>query len=275
MDLFVSLAIIFSHILLLHYVRKAIKRHLSEGFVQKLILESLCAYEQGCVAQEQGVILENYGIGAWAISLTFFVSWILLGWDGVSPNPVPYVLEIITGTKSVTNILKCLIQINVPLLAMVATRSHMATVWETGTSNLHSGRAFRVCTFPFSAYNMYQLMLVELVGTLVLTILLRLIAENERLANNDPKFYYRAGIMASTVVTVVIAAIDITGGMYNPTLAWTLLGKCRGHEVLDHLVIYWLGPVAGTWIGEKMYPIVANLGNSSKTKEDKEIKKDK
>jgi len=273
MDLFISLAIILSHILLLHYLRKAAKRNLKNGFLEKVVVEALCAYEQGCVAQEQGVILENYGLAAWAICLACFVMWILLGWEGVSPNPVPYLLEIVTGNKSIKNIGKCLIQILVPLLAMITTRSHMSMVWETGTSNLHSGRAFRICTFPFSSFHVYQLVLVELIGTLVLTILLRLIAENEKLANNDPTFFYRAGIMASTVVTVVIAAIDITGGMYNPTLATTLLGKCLGHNPLDHLAIYWAGPAVGTWAGEKIYPIVAQEG--SKGKEEKEVKKDK
>ena len=61
---------------------------------------------------------------------------------------------------------------------------------------------------------------------------------------NAPVF---AGLL---VLFVVWLGMDISGAMYNPTLASLLLGGCRGHSLSDHVLVYWLPPVAAAFSGE-------------------------
>ena len=85
-----SLSIITSHIVLLHLVsqhkylkemlhyhfqvRKAIKNssRLSES-VKDVLLCGICAFELGCVALEQGVLMEDYGLAIWVRVLYIWV----------------------------------------------------------------------------------------------------------------------------------------------------------------------------------------------------------
>ena len=52
------------------------------------------------------------------------------------------------------------------------------------------------------------------------------------------------------VLGVVWLGMDVSGAMYNPTLASVLVGGCRGRSLADHLLIYWLPPVAAAFSGD-------------------------
>ena len=57
----------------------------------------------------------------------------------------------------------------------------------------------------------------------------------------------------------VIAAMDLSGGMFNPMLATVLLGGCKGHSHFQHILVYWIGGFAGTYATIKTYPTVKSL----------------
>ena len=57
----------------------------------------------------------------------------------------------------------------------------------------------------------------------------------------------------------VIAAIDVSGGMFNPMLATALLGGCKGHSHFQHILVYWIGGFSGTYATIKTYPTVKSL----------------
>ena len=59
--------------------------------------------------------------------------------------------------------------------------------------------------------------------------------------------YCHAGLL---VLFVVWLGMDISGAMYNPTLASLLVGGCRGHSLSDHVLVYWVPPVAAAFSGE-------------------------
>jgi len=236
-----SLTIIISHILFLHLLRKSIhKTSLLSEPVKSILLAGVCAFELGCVCLEQGVLLDHYGYFFWAVSLVLVVAWQVVGWQGVSPNALPYILE-----RSLVGALQTLAMLICGLLSY----KHMQMVWEAEVSSLHKGRALatssQVCQLPWSNLSLYKVLLCELVGSFLLSLLPRYLIEHETLANNDPTKVYRGTLVGFTVLTVVSLGMNTSGAMYNPTLATLLLGGCKGYSWLQHFFIYWLTPLFG------------------------------
>eukprot|EP00090_Calanus_glacialis_P005441 TRINITY_DN1420_c0_g1_i2.p1 TRINITY_DN1420_c0_g1~~TRINITY_DN1420_c0_g1_i2.p1 ORF type:complete len:264 (-),score=31.60 TRINITY_DN1420_c0_g1_i2:96-887(-) len=245
-----SLSIITSHIVLLHLVRKAIKNssRLSES-VKDVLLCGICAFELGCVALEQGVLMEDYGLAIWACSLILVVIWQVAGWDGVSPSPLGHILE-----GSTIGFLRVVVM----LVGSLLSYRHMTTIWSAELTGLHRGRAFAtatgVCSLPWKNKAIYMVMLSELVGSILLSIIPRYVLEHKTLANNDPNKVIRGAIIGFAVLTIVMASMDHSGAMFNPTLATLLVGGCVGYTSTQHILVYWLTPIIGAAIGTALYP---------------------
>jgi aquaporin related protein len=88
-------------------------------------------------------------------------------------------------------------------------------------------------------------------------VAINLVADNPTLANNDP--VYGSSIIAAIVCIAVHAALGSSGGMYNPMLASVLVAGCKGHSLLEHVIIYWLGATCGAISTFWIYPTVKNV----------------
>jgi glycerol uptake facilitator-like aquaporin len=40
--------------------------------------------------------------------------------------------------------------------------------------------------------------------------------------------------------------LEWTGMMFNPALATALTYNCKGHQLYEHIIVYWMGPFIGT-----------------------------
>jgi len=255
-----SLSIIISHILLLHLVRKTLKKstRLSEAAKDVLVC-GICAFELGCVALEQGVLMEQYGLAIWAVSLILVVIWQVAGWDGVAPSPLGHILE-----GSTVGLLK----VGSMFIGSLLSYRHMTTIWMAELSGLHIGRAFAtamgVCSLPWKNRAIYTVMLSELVGSILLSIIPRYVLEHKTLANNDPNKVIRGAIIGFAVLTIVMATMDHSGAMFNPTLATLLVGGCVGYTSTQHILVYWLTPIIGAAIGTALYPRIAGVVDPKK-----------
>jgi len=255
-----SLSIIISHIFVLHMVRKAIRNstRLSES-VKDVLLCGICAFELGCVALEQGVLMEDYGMAVWALSLILVVIWQVAGWDGVSPSPLGHILE---GSRI------GFLRVVVMLAASLLSYRHMVTIWAAEMNGLHRGRALAtatgVCSLPWKNKAIYMVMFTELVGSILLSIIPRYVMEHKTLANNDPNKIIRGAIIALAVLTIVLGAMNHSGAMFNPTLAALLIGGCVGYTNTQHILVYWLTPIVGAAIGTALYPRIAGEDNKEK-----------
>jgi len=247
-----SLSVILSHIVLLHMVRKAVKNSSRLGDSAKgVLISGICAFELGCVCLEQGVLLQHYGILTWAVSLLLFVIWQVSGWEGVSANPLGHIME-----GSMLGAARVLFMLAGSLLSY----RHMAIIWNADVTGLHKGRAFAistgVCALPWKDKAIFIVILTELVGTFLLTIIPRYILEHKSLANNDPHQVYRGALIGLAVLVIVLAGMDHSGAMYNPTLATLLVGDCVGFSRIQHFVVYWLTPV----LSEPYWPPCFTIG---------------
>jgi len=240
-----SILIILAHVFVLHLLRKAVRNSSKiNDSLKEVLLSGICAFELGCVALEQGVLMEQAGFSVWALSLLLVVVWQVLGWDGVSPSPLPYILE-----RSGQGLASALVMLACSLLSY----RHMSTIWAAELGLFHRGRAQAissgVCSLPWQHTDLYQVVLCELVGTLLLTLVPRLILESPVLANNDSSKLVRASLVSWVVLATVMLGMNTSGAMFNPTLAAVLVGGCKGFTTSQHLLVYWVVPLIGAAMG--------------------------
>jgi len=244
-----SILIILAHIIFLHLIRKAVRStSLFSESTKTYILAGLCAFELGCVCLEQGVLMETAGMGVWALSLFLVVIWHVVGMDGHSPNALNYMLK-----GSGQGLLCVLVMLACSLLSY----RHMTNIWAAELVGVHRGRSLAissgVCSIPWRNTQLYQVFMAEFLGTFLLNLLPPLILENKTLANNDSSTLLRAGMVAVTVLTTVLAGMNTSGSMYNPTLAILLVGGCHGFSHVQHILIYWVTPIIGAVLGSSFH----------------------
>jgi len=263
-----SVTIILVLIYLLHNARKAVKNSsvVSEP-VKDLLLSCLCALELGCVSLEQGVLLESQGFLVWSLSLVLVVTWQISGWDGLSPNALPHILE---GSG------QSLKRVPAMLLGSLLSYRLMSCVWYAQISAAHKDRAAAiaagVCSVPWRHQPALHVVMMEFAGTVLLTILPRLVITNNYLTNNDSNKLARGAIVGFIVLGVVVFGMNISGSMFNPTLAALLVGGCEGHSLLQHLAFYWIIPIIGAVFGNFLYNQLEQTAITTK-KSQKESKK--
>ena len=151
----------------------------------------------------------------------------------------------------------------------------MSCVWYAEISTFHKDRAAAiaagVCSIPWKHQPALNVALMEFTGTALLTILPRLVITNSYLANNDSNKVARGAIIGFIVLGVVVFGMNISGSMFNPTLAALLVGGCDGHNLTQHLAFYWIIPIMGALFGNFVYN---HFEKSTKTTESrKESKK--
>jgi len=235
------------HVFCIYQLRLQIKQWMGKGGLKNLLLDGLFAFELGCVAQEQGIILQYYGLLPWGLCLFCVVVWQVVAWPGRSASPIPYLL-----TFSLFGLLRSCVM----LVASLSSYRYMSWIWQYQLTHFHQGReldlSLEKCSFPFLKHSFTHLCATEFLGSLVLTAISIRLFSNRFLVNNDPFRFIRGCIMAAIVLAAVLLGMDISGAMYNPTLATLLLGGCKGQQPLDHLLVYWIAPTAGAWAASKL-----------------------
>ena len=154
----------------------------------------------------------------------------------------------------------------------------MSWVWQAGLASLHKDRAAAIaaggCSVPWKHQPTLHVISMEFTGTLLLTLLPRMVVTNTFLANNDSNKVIRGAIIAFIVLTVVVFGMEISGSMFNPTLAALLVGGCKGFSHLQHLAFYWVVPVLGATAGTFLYNKyeMSTIKPSKPSKESKKLK---
>ncbi|CAB4059905.1 AQPN [Lepeophtheirus salmonis] len=119
---------------------------------------------------------------------------------------------------------------------------------------------FNSCAFPDN-WNPYLAFCMEFTGSLILSIVPRLINESNRLSNYP---FYKTVMKSVLAVSLVLVGFNISGGMYNPVVATVIVGRCRGHSYAEHIIIYWFGATSGSLIGSIFYPQIKESISGSK-----------
>ena len=60
------------------------------------------------------------------------------------------------------------------------------------------------------------------------------------------------------VLGVVWLGMEVSGAMYNPTLAAVLVGGCDGYSLVQHVLVYWLPPILAAFSGDYLCTNIEN-----------------
>ncbi|XP_053564660.1 aquaporin-11 [Bombina bombina] len=111
----------------------------------------------------------------------------------------------------------------------------MPAVWGAGLIPLHrtwSG----VCRSPLHT-SLLSGAAVEMLCTLGLFALLHRL--------DQVKAPYRVHAVALLITAMVLAGGHLTGAVFNPALAFSLVFNCVGNTFFEYAFVYWLGPLVG------------------------------
>nr|XP_040578923.1 aquaporin-11-like [Lepeophtheirus salmonis] len=182
------------------------------------------------------------------------------------PNPIVhfYSLFILRTQKWWETILRV---VSLVAYGFLVQRVFMRSFWALNLSKYHAKRIdfFNSCAFPDN-WNPYLAFCMEFTGSLILSIVPRLINESNRLSNYP---FYKTVMKSVLAVSLVLVGFNISGGMYNPVVATVIVGRCRGHSYAEHIIIYWFGATSGSLIGSIFYPQIKESISGSKV-----VKKD-
>jgi len=241
-----SVAIILFFAFFLQRVRKAIlqSNSINDGLKNTLVW-GLCSLELGCVSMEQGVLMKECGILVWAVSLVLVVTWQISTWEGLSPNVLGSIVEMSAGS---------LARVPAMLAGSLISYRLMSFLWKIELSSHHhemsSILSSEVCKLGWSSRPLLVSIMAEYLGTLVLSTIPRLyIMHNQTLVNNDASMVVRGALTGLLVLILVLLGMDVSGAMFNPTLAAVLVGGCAGYSVSEHVLVYWVSPILAAFSG--------------------------
>lgn len=265
MGILTSLAILASFYFFCDSARGYIRKSLSPNlWLRSGLLDFFVSLETVVGAYECGIILEHYGVSIWTIILYFNALYQITRFQEGIASPIAFIEFRIDG-KFKSNI-ETLIRIGfIVLSGLFAVWVVIPTIWSLNLSQFHSNRYKQIyqCNVPPS-WTFESSIMAEFVGSLFLCLSIKLTMDNETLAKSDP--IYRSSIVSGLVVIAVLCALNISGGMFQPMLASTLLGNCQGHSYGQHFLIYWLSPIIATLIGNQIYQHLILKNQSSKIK---------
>ncbi|CAB4063174.1 AQPN [Lepeophtheirus salmonis] len=82
------------------------------------------------------------------------------------------------------------------------------------------------------------------------------------LSDKQPQY---SSVIDSFIATfLVVASFNYSGGYLNPVLATSLKYGCRGHPLMEHICVYWIGSSLGAFASLYVYPLVFNYTTKAK-----------
>ncbi|XP_063227405.1 aquaporin-11-like [Bacillus rossius redtenbacheri] len=244
-----SLAVSLGFILLTCVLAQA-GRHLAyklvrQPFVRTLFLEGIAAAELCGVCFELIIVADNYGVSTYAVLLFLLTIWWSAQWGDASACPYTHLEDVVEGRQDLR---RAVLKIWAELTGGVLVFRYVQLLWSLELTDNHEGRAFEDCSADLQVPVLYGI-IVEGVATCLCRLTSRAICDLE------PKF--GAAIDSFVGTSLVVAAFNYSGGYFNPVLATSLKYGCRGHSALEHIVVYWVGAIAGSVASVFLYRLPA------------------
>ncbi|XP_049447230.1 aquaporin-11-like [Epinephelus fuscoguttatus] len=251
-DLFVSVAVLGSAVLLSEAIRRTAAR-LLPGAYWIYLLEAASTLQLCCCTHELKLLGETAQLELLVgLTLTYIMTVIHLStFRGATCNPSGILESLCRGTNTVR---AAVVLIACQFAAAVAAQYFAASVWSLGLSDVH----VRHQRFGFRCFDPLGGTLME-AAAVELGCAFTVQAAALHVHKLDEKL--RAHFVAAVITAVVYAGGSISGAVFNPVLAFSIQFPCSGHTYLEYCFVYWLGPVLGVasciLLFEKIIPFLS------------------
>lgn len=229
-----------------------LRRHApsASSFVNELVSTlELCA---DCA--ELNVVYEKHGQLAYGAALALLTYW-WLGTFGEALASPGYLAEDLWlyGGKQLFRDSSFWAKLSGQLLAMpLAWRLHMSLYWRHQLLREHAQLLVHENCHSALTTSLLSGFLVEFTCSL-LCRLIELIT-NEVLLKRRLISQQSSSLICSISSTVlVLLALELSGGYFNPVLAASLEFGCKGIETYQHAIVFWLAPLTGHVLARLAY----------------------
>ncbi|XP_056104726.1 aquaporin-11-like [Rhinichthys klamathensis goyatoka] len=225
------------------------------------VLEFISTF-QLCACTHELVLLAEVGglepqIG---LTLTYLISVIhMLSFHGAICSPTGSLELLSRGTLTRR---RALAQISCQMLAAVVARLVMPRLWSLALSDLHELHTLMdfKCTNSPIHVPLLQAAAVELSCAFVF---------HSALSNQDKvEEKYQVHAIAAVITMLVYAGGHLTGAVFNPALAFSILFHCPGNTFAEYGFVYWMGPILGMTgsllLFDKVIPAISGKSTTPK-----------
>eukprot|EP00092_Neocalanus_flemingeri_P004624 GFUD01004983.1.p1 GENE.GFUD01004983.1~~GFUD01004983.1.p1 ORF type:complete len:294 (-),score=63.28 GFUD01004983.1:286-1167(-) len=242
-------------------LRSLVRYSLPQSLPSYCLLDLLCGLEACVCSFELGVIIDIYNLTIYSVFLWILLVWRALSWGDATANPYSHLLRWQAGTQPAV---QAIVRMSAGAAGALSSYMVLATLWKYELSHFHEGRALRISTNSCQddlQVSMISGTFVELLGTLLCFLASFLLSDLPQLR---AKPLLITCLDNAVVVGMVILAVDLTGGYFNPAMALGMKLGCGKGGHLQHLVVYWLGPCVGALIAFPVYNLVKAVFASEK-----------
>ncbi|OCT96364.1 aquaporin-11 [Xenopus laevis] len=207
---------------------------LRDGLPRELVLELISTFQLCCCVREQALLGWE---GALSPHLGLTLTFLLCLLHGLTAravcNPSGSLERYVRGQEGA---LRSCLRLCAQFLGAWMSRLSMPSYWLLGLSPLHSPRASLCLRSPLHV-TLLPGAGVEMLCSLGMFCLL------QQLPRLPPPLRIHSAALAIT--GLVWLGGSLTGAVFNPALAYSLLFHCEGNTFPEYVFVYWLGPVVG------------------------------
>ncbi|KAM6907841.1 aquaporin-11-like [Xenentodon cancila] len=235
-DLGVTLAVLGSALLLCEATRRTAER-LFPGVCCIYLLEAVSTFQLCCCTHELKLLDETTRLNLpVSLTLTYSITVLhLVTFREATCNPGSVLAAVCRGTAGLK---AAVLLIALQFGAAVAARFFAASVWSLGLSDMHR----RHQRFGYRCFDPLGGTVLEAAAA-ELACAFTVQAAAMHVHKLDQKL--RAHFVAAVITVVVCAGGSISGAVFNPVLAFSVMFPCSGHTYLEYYFVYWLGPILG------------------------------
>lgn len=242
-SILVSCLLIAMSSLIAELFRIVINKTVHNPLHRVLFMEFVATAELCAVCFELIIVAEVYGIWVYAGLLFLLTLWWAAHWQDAAACPYIHVEDYLQGTSTFNHTVLCCLA---ELAGGLAIYRYVQYTWSLQLSTSHIAKSVWDCDADLQVPAL-QGAIVEGIATMLCRLTTKMIATME------PK--YAGSIEAFIGTSLVVAAVDYSGGYFNPVLATSLKFNCRGNTFIEHLIVYWIGSLAGSvlswWLFQK------------------------
>lgn len=218
----------------LGYLLRKITKTILPGSLQVFVLEFIATMEACSYFFENNMILKHYGYGGFFVAIVLEILISNRTFEGASENPIKALDEF---SKREISFDIAIIKIAVQALGGLASYRLAQLVWSLDMVYDHRERFFESSCETDLAVTILLGFLVEMGAALIDTWM-----GKQSLSKNS---FVDELIKAVNGGAMIVAGVSLTGMYFNPAMATGHMLGCKGTEVWEHILVYWLGPFVG------------------------------
>ncbi|KAM8977683.1 aquaporin-11 [Pelodytes ibericus] len=228
-----SALVVASTVLLCELLRTVCRMKLKPGLPQQLLFEVISTFQLCCCVRELALLGSKGGLDPLlSLGFTYLQTILHCLTAQAACSPCGSLQQWLLGDSPAED---TLLLIGAQFLGAELSRVAMPALWTLSLSPMHE-RGDEGCSSPLHVIPLYGAG-VEMLCTVCLILLL---SKLDRV-----KDHYRPHLVALLITGLVYAGGHLTGAVFNPALALSIVFSCEGSTLLQYIFVYWIGPVIG------------------------------